>query len=77
VRLAPANTSSERITGRSDKKLDTSTGLIVMGVRPRGGHDEVEQRLKSAAARCRELGPSFRLALTLLEHSEWLIVQGV
>jgi hypothetical protein len=35
-----------------------------------------EQRLKSAAARCRELGPSFRLALTLLEHSEWLIVQG-
>jgi hypothetical protein len=47
-----------------------------MGVRPGGEHDEVEQRLKSAAARCRELGPSFRLALTLLEHSEWLIVQG-
>jgi hypothetical protein len=39
-----------------------------MGVRPGGEHDEVEQRLKSAAARCRELGPSFRLALTLLEQ---------
>jgi hypothetical protein len=35
-----------------------------------------EQRLKSAAARCRELGPSFRLTLALLEHSEWLIGQG-
>jgi hypothetical protein len=38
-------------TRRSDKKLDTSTGLIEMGVRPGGEHDEVEQRLKSAAAR--------------------------
>jgi hypothetical protein len=47
-----------------------------MGVRPGGEHDEVEQRLKSAAARCRELGPSFRLTLALLEHSEWLIGQG-
>ena len=47
-----------------------------MGVRPGSEHDEAEQRLKSAAARCRELGPSFRLALTLLEHREWLVVPG-
>ena len=65
-----------RITGRWDKKLDTSTGLIEMGARPRGEHDEVEQRLKSAAATFRELGLSFWLAVTLLEHSEWLIAAG-
>ena len=33
ARLAPANPTSERITGRWDKKLDTSTGLIEMGAR--------------------------------------------
>jgi len=67
--LAPANATSERITGRWDKKLDTYTGLIETGARPGGEHDDVEQRLKSAAATLRELGLSFWLVVTLLEHS--------
>ncbi len=47
-----------------------------MGVRPGSEHDEVEQRLKSAAATFRELGLPFWLAVTLLEHGEWLTGQG-
>jgi hypothetical protein len=47
-----------------------------MGVRPRGAHDESRAAPEIGSRECRELEPSFRLTLTLLEHSKWLIVQG-
>ena len=34
VETVPANATTERWTGSFDKKLDTATGLVVMGVRP-------------------------------------------
>jgi class 3 adenylate cyclase/tetratricopeptide (TPR) repeat protein len=40
------------------------------------GKKEVEPRLKSAAATFRELGLPFWLAVTILEHGEWLVGQG-
>ena len=39
----------------------------------RGDHDAVEPRYKRAAALFRELGTPFWLAVTLLEHGEWLV----
>jgi class 3 adenylate cyclase/tetratricopeptide (TPR) repeat protein len=42
----------------------------------RGPGDQVEPRFKSSAAAFRELGMPFPLAVTLLEHGEWLTGQG-
>ena len=41
-----------------------------------GEHDRVEAGFKSAAGLFRELGVPFWVAVTLLEHAEWLIAQG-
>jgi class 3 adenylate cyclase/tetratricopeptide (TPR) repeat protein len=42
----------------------------------RGHHDQVDERFRSAAARCREFGFIFDHAVTQLEHAEWLIAQN-
>ena len=42
----------------------------------RGNHAQVEERFRSAAAICREFGLAFHLAVTQLEHAEWLSGQG-
>jgi hypothetical protein len=42
----------------------------------RGAHDRVEAGFKSAAGLFRELGVPFWVAVTLLEHGEWLASQG-
>ena len=42
----------------------------------RGDDDAVEPGLLRAAALFRELGLSFYLAVTQLEHAEWLAEQG-
>ncbi|MGH7540092.1 MAG: hypothetical protein ACRELC_03740, partial [Gemmatimonadota bacterium] len=42
----------------------------------RGNHDQVEERFRSAASLCREFGLVFHLAVTQLEHAEWLTGQG-
>ena len=39
-------------------------------------HDDVEPGFKRAAGMFRELGTPFWLAVTLLEHGEWLASQG-
>ena len=41
-----------------------------------GKGDEVERGFKSAAGMFREIGVPFYLAVTLLEHAEWLIEQA-
>jgi hypothetical protein len=38
--------------------------------------DGVEGRFKSAAGRFREMAVPFWMAVTLLEHAEWLVGQG-
>ncbi|MGH3132233.1 MAG: hypothetical protein ACRDNY_00560, partial [Gaiellaceae bacterium] len=42
----------------------------------RGNHEQVEERLRSAASLCREFGLTFHLAVTQLEHAEWLTTQN-
>ena len=42
----------------------------------RGESERVEPRFLAAAARFRELGTPFWLAVTLLEHGEWLVAEG-
>ena len=42
----------------------------------RGEADGVERGFKSAVGLYREIGTPFWLAMTLLEHSEWLVDQG-
>ena len=42
----------------------------------RGTHEQVEERFRSAAALFREFGLVFHLAVTQLEHAEWLSGQG-
>ena len=42
----------------------------------RGNHEQVEERLRSAANLCREFSLVFHLAVTQLEHAEWLSGQG-
>jgi tetratricopeptide (TPR) repeat protein len=42
----------------------------------RGNHEQVDERFRTAAAICREFGLTFHLAVTQLEHAEWLITQG-
>ena len=41
----------------------------------RGNHDPVEDRFRNAAGVFRELGLVFHLAVTQLEHAEWLSAQ--
>jgi tetratricopeptide (TPR) repeat protein len=41
-----------------------------------GNNDHVEEHFRSAASLCREFGLTFHLALTQLEHAEWLTAQG-
>jgi hypothetical protein len=41
----------------------------------RGNHEQVHERFLSAAALFREFGLAFHLAVTQLEHAEWLIRQ--
>ena len=38
-------------------------------------HDHVEERFRSAAGLFREFGLVFHLAVTQLEHGEWLVAQ--
>ncbi len=42
----------------------------------RGNHERVEESLRSAAVLFREFGLAFDLAVTQLEHAEWLGAQG-
>jgi class 3 adenylate cyclase/tetratricopeptide (TPR) repeat protein len=42
----------------------------------RGEHGQVEPAFKVAAGTFREAGTVFWLAVTLLQHAEWLVVQG-
>jgi tetratricopeptide (TPR) repeat protein len=42
----------------------------------RSNHAQVDERFRNAAAICREFGLTFHLAVTQLEHAEWLITQG-
>jgi tetratricopeptide (TPR) repeat protein len=42
----------------------------------RGEHEHVEERFRSAAGLFREFGLVFHLAVTQLEHGEWLVAQG-
>jgi tetratricopeptide (TPR) repeat protein len=42
----------------------------------RGDVAEVEPRFRTAVARFREIGVPFGLAVSLLEHGEWLAAQG-
>jgi predicted ATPase len=42
----------------------------------RGQTDEVESGFKGAAGLFREIGVPFYMAVTLLEHAEWLVEQG-
>jgi tetratricopeptide (TPR) repeat protein len=43
---------------------------------PSGPTEDAEQRFKGAAGMFRELGTPFWLAVTLLEHGEWLVAEG-
>ena len=42
----------------------------------RGSHDQVAERFRAAAALSREFGFLFHLAVTQLEHAEWLTGRG-
>jgi hypothetical protein len=42
----------------------------------RGNHEQVEERFLGAANICREFSLVFHLAVTQLEHAEWLTGQG-
>ena len=42
----------------------------------RGQDEAVDERFRAAAAEFRELGTPFWLAVTLLEHAEWLVRNG-
>ncbi len=42
----------------------------------RGAHEQVEQRFRSAAGLFREFGFVFYVAVTQLEHGEWLVGEG-
>jgi predicted ATPase/class 3 adenylate cyclase len=42
----------------------------------RGGTEGIDERFRSAAAVFREFGIAFYLAVTELEHGEWLVAQG-
>jgi len=42
----------------------------------RSNHEHVDERFRNAAAICREFGLTFHLAVTQLEHGEWLITQS-
>ena len=42
----------------------------------RGSHQRVEEHLRSAAVLFREFGLAFHLAVTQLEHAEWLGARG-
>jgi class 3 adenylate cyclase/tetratricopeptide (TPR) repeat protein len=42
----------------------------------RGEHEEAERRFKGAAGLFREIASPFYLAITLLEHAEWLTGEG-
>ena len=54
----------------------SSTRLRARVDAARGSHDQVDERFRSAAARCREFGLMFHLAVTQLEHAEWLTAQN-
>ena len=41
-----------------------------------GNHEHVEEQFRTAAALCREFDLTFHLAVTQLEHAEWLIAQS-
>jgi hypothetical protein len=53
-------------TARLRARLDTA----------HGSHDQVDQHFHSAAALCREFGFVFDLAVTQLDHAEWLTTQN-
>ena len=42
----------------------------------RGNHEHVEERFNTAAGLFREVGLAFHLAVTQLDHAEWLTAQG-
>jgi len=42
----------------------------------KGNHESVEERFQTAAQELRSIPMPFWLAVTLLEHAEWLIEQG-
>jgi tetratricopeptide (TPR) repeat protein len=66
-----------RPPGERSQSLDAHEArLRALVERARGETEHVDARLRRAAAGFREVGMPFRLAVTLLEHGEWLTASG-
>ena len=80
-KLRPAEEALEELAsrppGERSQSLDAHEArLRALVERARGETEHVDGRLRRAAAGFREVGMPFWLAVTLLEHGEWLAASG-